>query len=884
MTCPVNTVQCDSGYCIQQRMVCDGKNDCIHGEDELNCDTYICPGAHRCRGETNCVPKDQLCDGVPHCAQGDDESYCTATCPEGCECYGLVFFCRDMEFYLMLVDLPWYLRKIDLSNSFFAELAEMRGSNWTDVTFQRFSYMAELVLKNVGLWTLTNEIFLNLKNLLVLDLSYNMLTAVVNEPFADLQRLRTLNLRGNRIKNIESGVFAPLRDLNELHIQENLLQVYKLDLFSGLTTVTELHTDSYQLICIAQQEAGLKLRTFTPPKDAIASCDNLIENRELRIVLWVLGWFAFLGNILFIVRRLVKQKGALKKIKILDFTFLNLHIADAIMGVYCIIIASADEHYRGRYIENAEAWKQGGLCQFTGFLFTLAAEIPFVALPVAVFEECIYAFYDLQFRKKYGEKERPALPQWITLKMTAVILGVSWLALAFLALIPMFGIPYFGNKFYAKSTVCLPMYIAGDLPVGFEYSAFLFIIFNFCASVMLIVYYIFMFVVDTQREVEYDDEGEAIEEMAFSHRLFAVSFTNLSCWLPVVLFGMAGWDGSPVSVDLTPWAALIMIPINAAVNPLIYMIFPDKKRDLGGPAADKGKGGKPGAKPGQAKPGQGGAKPGQGAAKAVQGKAGQAWTKAIQAGAKPGQEGAKVGRGEGKAGQAWTKAIEAGAKVKDAGSAAKPKGAQAEGKGKDAGGAKADGSGTGAQGAAKSAAKGQTGGQAGAKNVAKEGGGASQDVAKVTSDNAQGQSADGKNDDVVPSNGGGDEAEYVNFGGKSLTAEAEVHRSEDKEDTIIDDSGVSGSKDKDDSVSVDSGVSGSKSSGSHEDDGSPQEEKPASAKVDGAKAGQPQDVDKVTRDAAAVDGKGGAKNGADTGKGPQEEAKAEPAKDVDKVV
>eukprot|EP00058_Branchiostoma_floridae_P019838 XP_002605328.1 hypothetical protein BRAFLDRAFT_89029 [Branchiostoma floridae] len=716
-----------------------------------------------------------------------------------------------MEFYLMLVDLPWYLRKIDLSNSFFAELAEMRGSNWTDVTFQRFSYMAELVLKNVGLWTLTNEIFLNLKNLLV------------------------------------------------------------------------LHTDSYQLICIAQQEAGLKLRTFTPPKDAIASCDNLIENRELRIVLWVLGWFAFLGNILFIVRRLVKQKGALKKIKILDFTFLNLHIADAIMGVYCIIIASADEHYRGRYIENAEAWKQGGLCQFTGFLFTLAAEIPFVALPVAVFEECIYAFYDLQFRKKYGEKERPALPQWITLKMTAVILGVSWLALAFLALIPMFGIPYFGNKFYAKSTVCLPMYIAGDLPVGFEYSAFLFIIFNFCASVMLIVYYIFMFVVDTQREVEYDDEGEAIEEMAFSHRLFAVSFTNLSCWLPVVLFGMAGWDGSPVSVDLTPWAALIMIPINAAVNPLIYMIFPDKKRDLGGPAADKGKGGKPGAKPGQAKPGQGGAKPGQGAAKAVQGKAGQAWTKAIQAGAKPGQEGAKVGRGEGKAGQAWTKAIEAGAKVKDAGSAAKPKGAQAEGKGKDAGGAKADGSGTGAQGAAKSAAKGQTGGQAGAKNVAKEGGGASQDVAKVTSDNAQGQSADGKNDDVVPSNGGG-EKRIVNFGGKSLTAEAEVHRSEDKEDTIIDDSGVSGSKDKDDSVSVDSGVSGSKSSGSHEDDGSPQEEKPASAKVDGAKAGQPQDVDKVTRDAAAVDGKGGAKNGADTGKGPQEEAKAEPAKDVDKVV
>ncbi|XP_066264301.1 uncharacterized protein [Branchiostoma lanceolatum] len=891
--CPVNTAQCDSGYCIQQRMVCDGKNDCIHGEDELNCDTYICPGAHRCRGETNCVPKNQLCDGVPQCAQGDDESFCSAKCPEGCECYGLVFFCRDMEFHVMLVDLPWYLRKIDLSNSFFAELAEMRGSNWTDVTFQRFSYMAELVLKNVGLWTLTNEMFLKLKNLLVLDLSYNMLTSVVNEPFSALGRLRVLNLRGNRIKTIESGVFAPLIDLNELQIQENQLSLYTLDLFNGLTTVTVLHTDSYQLICIAENEANLKLRTFTPPKDAIASCDDLIENRELRIVLWVLGWFAFLGNILFIVRRLVKQKGALTKIKILDFTFLNLHIADAIMGVYCIIIASADEHYRGRYIENAEIWKQGGLCQFAGFLFTLAAEIPFIALPLAAVEECMYAFYDLKFRKKYGDKEKPTLPQWITLKITAVVLGASWLALAFLALVPMFGIPYFGNKFYAKSTVCLPVYITGDLPVGFGYSAFLFIICNFCASVLLILCYVFMFAVDTMREVDYDDEGEAMEEMAFSHRLFAVSFTNLSCWLPVVLFGMAGWHGSPVSVDLTPWAALIMIPINAAVNPLIYMIFPDKKRDLG-PAADKGKGAKPGqggAKAGQgaAKPAQGGAKPGQGGAKGDTGgaKPGQGGGKPGQGGGKPGQGGAKVDKGAAKPGQGGGKVDKGGAKPAQGGGkpgqggakidkgAAKP----GQGGGKvDKGGAKpAQGGGKVDKGAAKpgqgggkvdkggakvnkgGAKPGQGGGKAGGDGGAAKPKGAEAQAGGKGKGAAGGKAAGGKRAEgtakpgakgqagvkggaggvksVAKKGAGGPQDAAKASGGNAQGQGAEAKADEATVEVQLHrsedkDDNISGSKDRSADISDDSGVSGSKSEGSQEADGSPPGSKRAGASAE----------------------------------------------------
>ncbi|XP_060608438.1 uncharacterized protein LOC132760476 [Ruditapes philippinarum] len=36
-TCPANTVKCPGSYCIEQRFLCDGHNECPGGEDEQDC-------------------------------------------------------------------------------------------------------------------------------------------------------------------------------------------------------------------------------------------------------------------------------------------------------------------------------------------------------------------------------------------------------------------------------------------------------------------------------------------------------------------------------------------------------------------------------------------------------------------------------------------------------------------------------------------------------------------------------------------------------------------------------------------------------------------------------------------------------------------------------
>ncbi|KAL8565916.1 hypothetical protein ACOMHN_000493 [Nucella lapillus] len=92
--CPDTHITCSElGLCLPLYVRCNGMYDCPHQEDELHCDSYICPGSYRCRGSRVCVHPSHLCDGVSHCLLKDDEMLCDLPCPSQCHCQGLAFVC-----------------------------------------------------------------------------------------------------------------------------------------------------------------------------------------------------------------------------------------------------------------------------------------------------------------------------------------------------------------------------------------------------------------------------------------------------------------------------------------------------------------------------------------------------------------------------------------------------------------------------------------------------------------------------------------------------------------------------------------------------------------------------------------------------------------------
>ncbi|OQV24120.1 putative Sortilin-related receptor [Hypsibius exemplaris] len=89
------------GWCNRNSSLCNGLNDCLHGNDELNCPAMVrsplavtlagmvscvqrngAPGV-KCEAEASgCAPYDYLCDGEQDCSSGKDEFHCPAGTPK----------------------------------------------------------------------------------------------------------------------------------------------------------------------------------------------------------------------------------------------------------------------------------------------------------------------------------------------------------------------------------------------------------------------------------------------------------------------------------------------------------------------------------------------------------------------------------------------------------------------------------------------------------------------------------------------------------------------------------------------------------------------------------------------------------------------------------
>lgn len=89
-----------------------------------------------------------------------------------------------------------------------------------------------------------------------------------------------------------------------------------------------------------------------------------------RSFLWILGFVALICNVAVIIWRSKKRMyNAMSSALIL-----SLAVADFLMGIYLITIASVDVYYRGRYIEVSDSWRYSYLCKFCGFISTLSTE------------------------------------------------------------------------------------------------------------------------------------------------------------------------------------------------------------------------------------------------------------------------------------------------------------------------------------------------------------------------------------------------------------------------------------------------------------------------------------------------------------------------------
>ena len=249
--------------------------------------------------------------------------------------------------------------------------------------------------------------------------------------------------------------------------------------------------------------------------------------------------------------------------KVQSFILTNLACADFLMGVYLLIIAIKDLQWKGEYFKHDVAWRKGHVCQFAGALSMLSSEVSVLMLLTITMDRLICVVFALRMRP-------------LSLKSVRIICTCIWIIGIIISFIPWTGISYFRDKeqsfgFFGSSAVCLPLQFSEDKPAGWEYATVFFIILNGVVFLCILTAYVLMFWT-ALRLINSSSVRHIKAESTRATRLFFIVLTDFFCWMPVIVIGILSLTGNfhDQEHEAKVWIAVFVLPVNSAINPILY--------------------------------------------------------------------------------------------------------------------------------------------------------------------------------------------------------------------------------------------------------------------------------------------------------------------------
>ncbi|XP_055100263.2 relaxin receptor 2 isoform X2 [Symphalangus syndactylus] len=428
--------------------------------------------------------------------------------------------------------------------------AQMPQLNWVDLEGNRIKY-------------LTNSTFLSCDSLTVLDLSSNTITELSPHLFKDLKLLQKLNLSSNPLMYLHKNQFESLKQLQSLDLERIEIPNINTRMFQPMKNLSHIYFKNFRYCSYAPH-----VRICMPLTDGISSFEDLLANNILRIFVWVIAFITCFGNLFVIgMRSFIKAENTTHAMSIKI-----LCCADCLMGVYLFFVGFFDIKYRGQYQKYALLWMESVQCRLMGFLAMLSTEVSVLLLTYLTLEKFLVIVFPFS-------NIRPGKRQ------TSVILICIWMAGFLIAVIPFWNEDYFGN-FYGKNGVCFPLYYDQTEDIGSKvYSLGIFLGVNLLAFLIIVFSYITMFCSIQKTALQTTEVRNRFgREVAVANRFFFIVFSDAICWIPVFVIKILSLFRVEIPDTVTSWIVIFFLPVNSALNPLLYTLttslFKDKLKQL----------------------------------------------------------------------------------------------------------------------------------------------------------------------------------------------------------------------------------------------------------------------------------------------------------------
>ena len=444
----------------------------------------------------------------------------------------------------------------------------------------RYLSVEENELVQVG-----NNIFDGLTNLYHLTLSNNRLTRLSYDVFKDNGKLSFLDLSGNLLNSIPNIVHLIHLDILSM-TNNNLLFIYNTSFYS-LSNISSIYVSQHEVCqCYVPSNVNCSAENDRSP---YLTCNRLLSDRALVVVMWLIGLGALSGNLFVLVSR---NRGTRKK-NVNSFLLRNLAASDLLMGIYMLTLACADIYFGDNFPMQSESWRSGITCRVVGAMSIISSEASVFFVTVISIDRFIAIRYPYSTNKlgKYS------------VKFVAIVVWTVSLALGIVPSV----LSGFNFKFYDNSHVCigLPLSLtktyvteksshtrvfqfeeAGirahytsftteykGLINGLFFSTALFLGLNCICYLVILACYFEIVTAVRKSSKRAGRSPEMTEQIKLTMKVTTIVATDFFCWFPVIILGILV---QLRVIELPPsvyaWCVTFVLPINSAINPYLYTI------------------------------------------------------------------------------------------------------------------------------------------------------------------------------------------------------------------------------------------------------------------------------------------------------------------------